>query len=69
MKRVNSLELYWVIAEADGDRTKSYGGWQWHSNKIIINMEKLWKATNKKIKQRIMNVHMFNCHMDMKRGP
>ena len=35
----------------------------------IINMEKLWKATNKKIKQRIMNVHIFNCHMDVKRGP
>ena len=37
--------------------------------KKIINMEKLWKATNKKIKQRIMNVYIFNCHMDVKRGP
>ena len=38
--------------------------------KKIINMEKLWKATNNKIiRQRIMNVHIFNCHMDVKRGP
>ena len=32
--------------------------------KKIINMEKLWKATNNKIKQRIMNVHIFNYHID-----
>ena len=32
-------------------------------------MEKIWKATNNKIKQRIRNVHIFNCHMDVKRGP
>ena len=37
--------------------------------KKIINMEKLWKATHNKIKQRIMNVHIFNCHMDLKCGP
>ena len=37
--------------------------------KKIVNMEKLLKATNNKIKQRIMNVYIFNCHMDVKRGP
>ena len=37
--------------------------------KKIIDMEKLWKATKKKIKKRIMNVHIFNCHIDVKRGP
>ena len=33
----------------------------------IINMEKLWKATNNKIKQRIMNVYIFNCHIGLYR--
>ena len=66
---MNSLEYVGSLIEADGDRTKSYGGWQLMAFKKIINMEKLWKATNNKIKQRIMNVHIFNCHMDVKRGP
>ena len=37
--------------------------------KKIINIDKLWKAINNKIKQRIMNVHIINCHMHVKRGP
>ena len=66
---MNSLEYIGSLIKADGDRTKSYGGWQLMAFKKIINMEKLWKATNNKIKQRIMNVHIFNCHMDVERGP
>ena len=65
---MNSLEYIGSLIEAAGDRTKSYG-WLAMAFKKIINMKKLWNATNNKIKQRIMNVHIFNCHMDVKRGP
>ncbi len=30
VKMVTSLEYIGSLIEADGDRTKSYGGWQWH---------------------------------------
>ena len=65
---MNSLEYIGSLIEAAGDGTKSYG-WLAMAYKKIVKMKKLWKAKNNKIKQRIMNVHIFNCGMDVKREP
>ena len=64
---MNSLEYIGSLIEADGDRTKSNG--VGNGIQKSINMEKLWKATNNKIEQHIINMYIFNCHMDVKRGP